>query len=91
MDVLLIVPGLTRSDFAQHFLRSDGKADIDFARGMPPDDVAAAIVHSLRANKTETIIGGDARWMLRCNRFFPRLVDYFLARKVRKLYTPLAG
>jgi short-subunit dehydrogenase len=93
IDVLLILPGLTRSEFAQHFLRSDGKANIDFTGGMAPEEVAAGIVRSLRANKTETVLGRDARWMLRFNRFFPRLLDSLLARRVRKLYAgqPVAG
>ncbi len=86
IDVLLIVPGLTASDFSQHFLKTDGKAKIEFTEGMPPADVAASIVNSLQRNKTETWIGSDCKWMLRANRFFPRLVDWLLARKVKKLY-----
>jgi hypothetical protein len=43
-------------------------------------------MRSLQKNRTETVIGADARWILLVNRFFPRLVDYLLARKVRKLY-----
>jgi short-subunit dehydrogenase len=92
IDILLMVPGLTRSDLSQHFLRSQGRAKIEFDRGMPPNQVAGRIVGSLKKNRTETVIGRDARWMLLVNRFFPRLVDYLLARKVRKLYAnPLAG
>src|SRR5262245_22218496 len=87
IDILLIVPGLTSSDFSQHFLRSDGRARIEFEKGMPPETVAARIIHSLKKNRTETVIGSDARWILRVNQFFPWLVDYLLARKVRKLYT----
>ena len=86
IDVLLMLPGLTRTEFSQHFLRSEGRAEIDFAGGMPPENVAARIVRSLTKNRTETVIGRDARWMLLVNRFFPRLVDRLLARKVRKLY-----
>jgi short-subunit dehydrogenase len=93
IDILLIVPGLTRSDLPRHFLRSAGRAKIEFDKGMPPDLVAAQIVRSLCKNKTETVIGRDARWILRVNRFLPRLVDFLLARKVRKLYSgpPLAS
>jgi short-subunit dehydrogenase len=86
IDILLIVPGLTRSELSRHFLRSAGRAKIAFDEGMPPETVAAQIVRSLRKNRTETVIGRDARWILRVNRFFPRFVDYLLARKVRKLY-----
>src|SRR5262245_20720732 len=86
IDILLIVPGLTKTEFSQHFLRSEGKAEIEFDEGMPPEYVASRIVRSLRKNKTETWIGRDTNWMLRVNRWFPRFVDYMLARKVRKLY-----
>ena len=86
IDVLLMLPGLTRTEFSQHFLRSEGRAEIDFAGGMPPENLAARIVRSLTKNRTETVIGRDARWMLLVNKFFPRLVDRLLARKVRKLY-----
>jgi short-subunit dehydrogenase len=86
VDVLLVLPGLTRSDLHRHLLRSSGRLKIDFDRGMPPEDVADGILRSLRANRTETVLGRDARWMLRVNRLFPRLVDYLLGRKVRQLY-----
>jgi short-subunit dehydrogenase len=87
IDVLLMIPGLTRSDFSRHFLLCQGKAPIDFSKGMPPEKVAAAIISGLRHNTTEKVIGGDARWLLRFNKFFPRLTDWLLARKVRKLYS----
>lgn len=86
IDILLMVPGLTSSEFSQHFLKSEGKAKIEYDKGMPPEQVAARIVRSLQRNKTETWIGSDAQWMLRVNRWLPRFVDYMLARKVRKLY-----
>jgi short-subunit dehydrogenase len=86
IDVLLIVPGLTRSDFARHMLRHAGKAKIPFERGMPVEDVARAILKALVRNRTETVLGTDARWILRIGRFFPRILDALLARKVRQLY-----
>jgi short-subunit dehydrogenase len=86
VDVLLVLPGLTRSELPQHLLRSAGRANIDFASGMPPEQVAMSILNALRRNRTETVIGSDARWLLRVNRFLPRLVDRLIARRVRKLY-----
>lgn len=86
IDVLLVVPGLTRSDLSNHLLLNQGRMKIDYTKGMPPEQVAAAIVNSLRKNKTETVIGSDARWMLFFNKFFPRLTDWLIRRKVRKLY-----
>ncbi len=86
IDVLLIVPGLTRSDLARHLLRNEGRMRIDYTGGMPPETVAAAVLRALVRNRTETVVGSEARWILLLNRFFPWIVDLLLARKVRKLY-----
>jgi hypothetical protein len=32
------------------------------------------------------VLGGEARRLLRFNRFFPRLTNWLIARKVKKLY-----
>src|SRR5207249_2570565 len=86
IDVLLILPGLTKSDLAQHLLRNEGRMKIDFTKGMPAEKVAAGILQALQRNRAETILGREARWLLRINRLFPRLVDRLVARKVRRLY-----
>ncbi len=86
VDVLLVLPGLTASDLGGHLLRSEGRYPMDFSRGMPPEKVAAAVLNALRRNRTETVVGGDARWILFVSRFFPRLVNRLLARKVKQLY-----
>jgi short-subunit dehydrogenase len=86
IDILLVVPGLTQSDFSQHMLRNDGRMKIDFQGGMAPRDVAAAVLKALQNNRTETVLGREARWMLRVNRCFPRVLDRLIARRVNKLY-----
>lgn len=86
IDVLLVLPGLTRSELPKHLLLAQGRAKIDFAKGMAPDDVAGAILSVLRRNTTEKVIGRDARAILLVSKFFPRLTDWLLARKVKKLY-----
>src|SRR5207245_217206 len=86
IDVLLVIPGLTRSDLGSHLLRNEGRMNIDFTQGMPPKAVAAMIVEALEKNRTESVLGRDCRWMLRVNRFFPGLADRLLARRVRQLY-----
>ncbi len=86
IDVLLVLPGLTRSNLAHNLLRCAGRLKINFEDGMPPEDVAARILAVLRKNRTETVVGREARWMLRVNKFFPRLVDWLIARRVKKLY-----
>jgi short-subunit dehydrogenase len=86
IDVLLILPGMARSELDRHLLRNEGRMKIDFTKGMALEDVAAGILRSLRKNRAETVLGWDARWLLRLNWFAPRLVDYLMRRRVRKLY-----
>lgn len=86
IDILLILPGLTRTELPRHLLRQTGRMKIDFDRGMAPEQVAAGIVRSLRRNTAETVLGREAKWILRINRFLPRLVDWLCARRVKKLY-----
>jgi short-subunit dehydrogenase len=86
VDVLTIVPGMTNSGFQNNWLRTDGKADLRFEEGMTPEYLAAKIIDAIRKNRTETVCGSEAKRLLRFNRFFPRLTNWLLARKVKKLY-----
>jgi NAD(P)-dependent dehydrogenase (short-subunit alcohol dehydrogenase family) len=87
IDVLTIVPGMTDSGFQNNWLRTDGKADLRFDRGMTPDYLAGKVVGAIQRNRTETVVGSEARRLLRFNRYFPRLTNWLLARKVKKLYS----
>jgi short-subunit dehydrogenase len=87
IDVLVVLPGVTHSDFWGTLFRNDGRMKIEVDQGMPPEDVAAGILGALRARRRETVLGWEARWILRFNRFFPRLVNWLMARRVRKLYS----
>jgi short-subunit dehydrogenase len=86
IDVLLILPGLTRSDLGRHLLRNEGRMKISFDEGMPPETVAHGILEALQQNRTETVLGREAVWMLRVQRYFPRLLDWLISRRVRQLY-----
>jgi len=86
VDVITVIPGMTNSGFQNRWLRTDGKADLQFETGMTPDYLAAGIVEAIRANRREVVFGGEARRLLRFNRFFPRLTNWLIARKVRRLY-----
>lgn len=87
IDVILIVPGLTKTGLRENMARNEGKARIDFESGMDPAYVAHQIVRGIVRNKGEVVIGSDARWMLRMHRWFPRLLDYLIRRKVKRLYS----
>jgi short-subunit dehydrogenase len=86
IDVITIVPGLTNSEWSKHLIRSDGRADIRYKDGMAPEYVANRIIKAIRNNSTEVVLGKEARRILLINRFFPRLLNHLIARKVTKLY-----
>lgn len=86
IDMLLVLPGLTRTGLRRNLLRTGGRMKIDLDKGMVPEDVAKRILNALERNRKEIVLGSDARWILRIHQWFPRLVDFLMARKVRKLY-----
>ncbi len=86
IDVVMIVPGLTKSDLNRHLLRNDGKADIPYDKGMTPEYVAERTVDAIRRGTRELVLGREAKKILLLNRLAPRLVHRLIAREVTKLY-----
>jgi short-subunit dehydrogenase len=86
IDILLVLPGLTATEMGGCLLRNEGRMKIDFATGAPASKVALAILRAMEQRRAEVVIGRDARALLLVNRFFPRLVDRLIARKVKRLY-----
>lgn len=88
IDVLTIVPGLTRTNLDRTLLRRDQRMYADFEKGMAPSAVARAILDALRRNRPETVVGWEARLILGLNRLWPRFVDFMFRRFVRRQYGP---
>ena len=83
IDVLLVLPGLVRSDdLNRHLLRNEGKIHLDFEGAQPSDEVAAAVVKSLHKRRAEKAVGFVSWWVWFGKRMFPRLVRFFMQRKV---------
>jgi short-subunit dehydrogenase len=87
IDILLVLPGLTATGMGRKLLRRDGRMNIDFASGVSPDYVARKILEAAALRRIEITLGWDARALLMVNRFFPRLLDRLIARKVVALYS----
>jgi short-subunit dehydrogenase len=92
IDVLLVLPGLVRSDdLNRHLLRNDGKIYLDFEGAQPPDEVADDVVKSLIRNRTEATSGWVSWGVWLGRRLFPRAVRFFMTRKVWKYARREAG
>lgn len=85
IDVLLVLPGLVRSDdLNRHLLRNEGKIHLDFEGAQPSDEVADDVVRTLLANRTERTSGWVSWFVWWFRRLFPRAVRFFMQRKVWK-------
>jgi len=84
IDVVLVLPGLTRTDdLNSHLLRNEGQIHLDHDSAQSANHVAGGIVSALLRTKREAVVGLLARWIWRGEQFFPRLMDWIMARKVR--------
>jgi short-subunit dehydrogenase len=88
---LLVVPGMTRSDLRNRLLRNEGKLDLPSDKGMTAEYVAEQTLRALEKSRNEIVLGYDARLMLLLNRWFPRLMNWLVRRKVRQLYADELG
>lgn len=86
IDVLLVVPGLTSTNLDQNLLRHDGRMVINFKLGVAPEVMARKILRALRKNKTETVLGMEAWWVVLINRLMPWVIDLVMSQYVRRLY-----
>ncbi|NBY03155.1 MAG: hypothetical protein EBQ87_14425, partial [Planctomycetes bacterium] len=76
----------TITPFWKNLALKTGRADLGIEKGMTPLVAATGILNAILSNKTETVLGWDARWMLRLDKFFPKLINWLLARRVKQLY-----
>jgi NAD(P)-dependent dehydrogenase (short-subunit alcohol dehydrogenase family) len=91
IDVLLVLPGVVRSDdLNRHLLRNEGQIYLDFDGAQPPEEVAAAVERSLKWNRRERAVGFVSWWLWVGRRLWPRGVRWIMRRKVEKFQERLA-
>jgi short-subunit dehydrogenase len=86
IDVLVICPGLTQSNFSKNMLEQKALVQLDHMRGMTSEQVAHATLRAIERGKNEVTLGFKAKLIALVSRFFPRLADRIAARKVRSLF-----
>lgn len=85
IDVLLVLPGVVRSDdLNRHLLRNEGKIYLDFDGAQRSESVADRVIKSLRTNRTEVASGFVSRCVWWGKRLAPRVVRWIMLRKVMK-------
>jgi short-subunit dehydrogenase len=86
IDVLVVNPGLTQTNFSQNMLERKAKMPVDHMRGMTAGQVAQATLRALERGRKEVTLTLQGKLIVLVARFFPRLADRLVARKVRLLY-----
>ncbi|HZY90360.1 MAG TPA: SDR family oxidoreductase [Gemmataceae bacterium] len=86
IDVLVVSPGLTRTNFSQNMLEQKAVLRMDHLRGMSAEAVAEATLRSLERGRNEVSLTLGGRLIVLVNRFFPRLADRIARRKVLSLF-----
>jgi short-subunit dehydrogenase len=86
IDVLLVCPGLTQTNFSKNMLEQKAKVKLDHLRGMTADDVAIATLKAIEQGRHEVCLTFQGKLMALINRFLPRLADRIAAKKVRAVF-----
>jgi|LNFM01.1.fsa_nt_gb short-subunit dehydrogenase len=86
VDVIVVSPGLTKTNFSQNMLEQKAKIQLDHLRGMTSEEVADATLNALRRGKLDTTLTFKGKMLVLVNRFFPWLIDIFARKKVRELF-----
>jgi short-subunit dehydrogenase len=86
IDVLVICPGLTQTNFSKNMLEQKARLQMDHMRGMTAEEVARATLRAIERGKNEICLSLQGRLIVWVSRFFPRLADRIAARRVRALF-----
>lgn len=86
IDVLVVCPGLTQTNFSQNMLEQKARMPMDHMRGMTADKVAQAIIRSIEKGRNEICLTAQGKLIVFMSRFFPRWADRIAARRVRALF-----
>jgi short-subunit dehydrogenase len=86
IDVLVVCPGLTATNFSQNMLEQKARMPVDHLRGMKPEKVAAATLRAIERGRHEVCLTLQGKLLVLVSRFFPRLADRVAARRVRQLF-----
>ncbi len=86
IDVIVINPGLTQTNFSQNMLEQKAKIQLDHLRGMTSEEVAEQTIRAIERGKNNLYLTTRGKLLLLFARFAPAVIDFFAKRRVRKLF-----
>ena len=86
IDVLVVSPGLTQTNFSKNMLEQKAKVQLDHLRGMTSEEVATATLNATARGALDTTLTFKGKLLVLVNRFAPWVIDFFAKKKVRGLF-----
>ncbi|MSQ96477.1 MAG: SDR family oxidoreductase [Gemmataceae bacterium] len=86
VDVLVVCPGLTQTNFSQNMIEQKALVKLDHMRGMSAEDVAWHTLKTIEKGYNETCLTLRGKLMVLVSRFLPWVADIVVRRKVRGLF-----
>lgn len=86
IDVLIVNPGLTQTNFPANMLERKSRLQVDHMRGMTADQAAEKTLNAIARGSNEVTFTASGKLFVFVTRFFPRLVDWIVSRRVKRLY-----
>ncbi len=86
IDVLVVCPGLTQTNFSQNMIEQKALVQMDHLRGMTAEQVAAKTLRAIEKGRNESCLTFKGKLLAWVSRFLPRLADLVVKRKVRSLF-----
>ena len=80
IDVLVVTAGPTDTEFFKHLLEEHGELPWGEGKPVSPERVARATIRAMERGRHEIIPSWRGWFLSIANRFFPRLVDWAMAR-----------
>jgi len=86
IDVIVVSPGLTQTNFSKNMLEQKAKMQLDHLRGMTSEQVAKATLRALEKGQVDVTLTLQGKLLVLVNRFFPWFVDWKAKKTVRSLF-----
>jgi short-subunit dehydrogenase len=86
IDVLVVSPGLTQTNFSKNMLEQKARMQMDHMRGMTSEEVAVATLRAIERGTLDSTLTFKGKLLVLVNRFAPWIVDFFARKKVRELF-----
>ena len=86
VDVLVVSPGLTQTNFSANMLEQKAKIQLDHMRGMTPEAVADATLKAIAKGTDEVVLTFNGKLLVFVAKFLPWVADLISKKKVRGLF-----